>query len=172
MQKFLGEPAVFTVPIDGESCYEKRQDFSSASNIAAFTSYLATHAGGANQAYNIVDSDASETTFADLWEYMGSYFGVPVTTRAGFNLGKDIEDKLKAGLWGQIVDKHGGDRDACERFATWKFFAWAMGNAPWGSHVSMDKAFREIGWTVQFDTRQDIKRIFDTMRETSIIPTI
>ncbi|EXJ56260.1 uncharacterized protein A1O5_12716 [Cladophialophora psammophila CBS 110553] len=172
IQKALDEPAVFPVPTDGDNCYAKRQDFSSASNIAAFTSYLATHAGGANQAYNIVDNDASETTFADLWEYMGSYFGVSVTTRPGFDLARDIEDKLKAGVWGQIVDRYGGDKDACERFATWRFFAWAMGNAPWGSHVSMDKAGREIGWTVQWDTRQDIKRVFDTMRKEGIIPTI
>ncbi|OQU95197.1 hypothetical protein CLAIMM_01440 [Cladophialophora immunda] len=172
IQKALGEPAVFPVPVDGDSCYEKRQDFSSATNIAAFTSHLATHEGGANQAYNIVDKDASETTFADLWEYMGGYFGVPVTTRAGFDLAQDIENKLQAGVWEQIVDRHGGSRDACERFATWRFFAWAMGNAPWGSHVSMDKAAQELGWTVQCDTRQDIKCIFDTMREERIIPQI
>jgi nucleoside-diphosphate-sugar epimerase len=168
----LGEPAVFPKPVNGDSCYERRQDFSSASNIAAFTTYLATRAGAANQAYNIVDNDASETTFADLWEYMGSYFGVPVTAKSGFGLRKDIEDKLKAGIWQKIVNGHGGDKDACERYATWNFFVWAMGNAPWGSHVSMEKAAREIGWTVQCDTRQDMKRIFDTMREQGIIPKV
>ena len=55
MQKYLGEEAVFSIPEGGDSCYEKRQDFSSAANIAAFTSYPARRPDASNQAYNIVD---------------------------------------------------------------------------------------------------------------------
>ncbi|OAL38297.1 hypothetical protein AYO20_02356 [Fonsecaea nubica] len=172
MQKYLGEPAVFSVPTEGEGCYEKRQDFSSAANIAAFTTHLALHPNAQNQSYNIVDADPKGLTFREIWESMGQYFGVPVTTRAGFDIEADIESKLKRGVWEDLVAKHGGDKDACEKFATWSFFGWIMRYATWGSSVSMDKATRELGWTTRFDTRKDLCKIFDTMKLEGVVPQL
>ncbi|KAH0837221.1 hypothetical protein FOPE_04546 [Fonsecaea pedrosoi] len=172
MQKYLGEPAVFSVPSEGEGCYEKRQDFSSAANIAAFTTRLALHPNAQNQSYNIVDADPKGLTFREIWESMGQYFGVPVTTRAGFDIEADIESKLKRGVWEELVAKHGGDKDACDKFATWSFFGWIMRYATWGASVSMDKAARELGWTTRFDTRKDLCKIFDTMKLEGVIPQL
>ena len=156
----------------GDSSYEKRQDFSSASNIAAFTSYMARQPDAANQAYNIVDNDPAAVTFRDLWEFMGQYFGVPVVTKVGFDIEKDIHNKLGRGVWHELVGKHGGDRDACEKFATWPFFGWIMRYSTWAAHVSMKKAAKEIGWTTQCDTRGESKKIFDTMRSVGVIPDL
>ena len=172
MQKFLGEPAVFSVPGKGESCYEKRQDFSSAANIAAFTSYAALEQGAENQAFNIVDNDKSAPTFKDIWEFMGSYFGVPVTTNYDFDVEADIKEKLQRGVWKEMVETHGGDRDAFEKFATLSFFGWIMKYSTWPAHVSVAKAAKEIGWTRQHDTRQDLRQTFDSMKKEGVIPDI
>ena len=142
MQKYLGKEAIFSIPLGGDSCYQKQQDFSSASNIAAFTTYLAPHPDAGKQAYNIVDNDSAGVTFQDLWESMGENFGVPVTTKVGFDIEKDIDGKLKRGVWQELVDKRGGD--ACDKFATWPFFGWIMRYATWPAHVSMEKAAKEV----------------------------
>ena len=170
MQKYLGEKAIFPLPAGDDNCYNKRQDVSSATNIAAFTTYMACHPKAANQDYNIVDNDANAVTWRDLWEYMGEYFGVPVTAEKGFDLNADLEAKFKRGVWSEIAARHGGDKDACEKFGTWYFFHFAMLYATWGAHVSMEKAKREIGWTTQCDSREELKKIFDLMKREGVIP--
>lgn len=170
MQKFLGEHAVFSVPGQGESCYEKRQDFSSAANIAMFTSYAALEQGAENQAFNIVDNDKGAPTFKDIWESMGSYFGVPVTTKYDFDVEADIKEKLQRGVWTDLVRQHGGNRDAFDKFATLSFFGWIMKYSTWPAHVSMAKAAEKIGWTRQYDTLEELRRTFDAMKKEGVIP--
>ena len=172
VQKYLGEPAVWSLTPGGDSCYEKRQDFSSASNIAAFTSYVARQPNAANQAYNIVDNDPAAVSFRDLWESMGQYFDVPVITKVGFDIKRDIKEKLDRGVWHELVAKCGGNKDACEKFATWPFFGWIMRYSTWPAHVSMVKAAKKIGWTTQFDTRPELRKIFDTMKKEGVIPDL
>jgi len=170
IQKYLGEEAVFAIPADSdETSYTKRWDTSSASNLAAFTTFAACKPEAANQAYNVVDHDPNGVTFADIWEYIGKYFGVPVTAKKGFDVQKDVEEKLKRGVWEEIVAKHGGDQNACRDYGTWDFFQFQLA-ITFETHVSMEKARRELGWTTQCDTRHEMGKIFDNMRAAGVIP--
>ncbi|RSL96399.1 hypothetical protein CEP52_011491 [Fusarium oligoseptatum] len=172
IQRYLGEEAVFSLLEEGdETSYTKRWDASSASNIAAFTTFAACHPGAADQAYNVVDNDPNEITFGDIWRYIGEYFGVPVTTKKGYNAEHDIQAKLDRGVWKDIVKKYGGDPDACVNYGTWWFFQFQMA-ITFKTHVSMDKARRELGWTTRCDTREELGKIFKSMEEAGIIPNI
>ena len=172
IQKYLNEPAMFPIrPEHGDnSCYWKRQDVSSASNIAQFTTYMSLHSEAGNEDYNVVDNDPSAPTFKDLWEFFGEYFGVRVTTKVGYDVGEDIDGKLRRGVWGEIVEKYGGDKDACETYMTSYFFHWCMCLGDWGCWASMEKAKREIGWDVRADSREEFRKIFDGMRDKGVIP--
>lgn len=172
IQKHLGEEAVFSLPEEGdETSFTKRWDASSASNIAAFTTFAACHPGAADQAYNVVDNDPNEISFGDIWLYIGDYFGVPVTTKKGHNAEHDVQAKLDRGVWKDIVNKYGGDPNACINYGTWWFFQFQMA-ITFKTHVSMEKARRELGWTTRCETRQELGNIFDAMKEAGVIPNI
>jgi nucleoside-diphosphate-sugar epimerase len=153
-----------------ETSYTKRWDASSASNIAKFTTFVACNPAGGNQDYNVVDNDPNGVTFGDLWEYIGEYFGVPVTTQKGYDANEDVECKLQKGVWRDIVAKHGGDVNACESYGTWWFFQFQMA-ITFQTHVSMEKAERELGWTTKCDTRKELGRIFDSMKAAGVLPS-
>ncbi|KAF2495263.1 NAD(P)-binding protein [Lophium mytilinum] len=169
LQKAAGRPAVFAASATDASVskYMKPQHMSSARHIARFTEWVADNESVGNEWFNIVDD--TKTTFADVWESTGRYFGVPVANEPGFDLIADVERRLAAGEWDNVVEKYGGSKEAL-KYATWETLAWAQaGN--WGADVSMDKAIK-AGWTETVDTNVELARIFDEMKEAGVIPDI
>ena len=152
------------------NCYTKRYDVSAANNIADFTTYVALHPSAGNRDYNIVDNDPTAPTFQDFWEYMGKYFGVPVETKVGYSAVDDMAEKVKRGVWEEVVRKHGGDPDAVKTFGTFFMFHWVMCLGDWGCWASMEKAKKEIGWVKRVDSRKETGRVFDEMRANGTIP--
>ena len=169
LQKAAGLPAIFpySATDPAMSKYMKPQHMSTASHIAKFTEWVADNDMVGNEYFNIVDD--TKTTFADIWESTGKYFGVPTSNIPGFDLIADIEKRLAAGEWDALVERYGGSKDALN-YATWDTLAWAQGGT-WASDVSMDKAIK-AGWTEKADTNVELARIFNEMKEAGVIPDI
>jgi len=169
LQKAAGFPAIFPYSATdaSESKYMKPQHMSTASHIAKFTEWVANNDQIGNEYFNIVDD--TKTTFADIWESTGRYFGVPTSNEPGFDLVTNIKDRLAAGEWDDVVEKYGGSKDVLN-YATWETLSWAQGGN-WASDVSMDKAIK-AGWTEKADTNFELAKIFDEMKEAGVIPDI
>jgi nucleoside-diphosphate-sugar epimerase len=169
LQKAAGLPAVFPYSATDASAskYMKPQHMSTASHIAKFTEWVAENDSVGDEYFNIVDD--TKTTFADIWESTGKYFGIATSNEPGFDLIADVEKRLAAGEWDRLVEKYGGSKDAL-KYATWETLAWAQGGS-WSSDVSMDKAIK-AGWTETTDTNVELAKIFDEMKEAGVIPDI
>jgi len=169
LQKAAGLPAIFPYSATDASAskYMKPQHMSTARHIAKFTEWVAENDRAGNEHFNIVDD--TKTTFADIWEGTGKYFGIPTSNMPGFDLIADVENRLAAGEWDTVVEKYGGSKEAL-KYATWETLAWAQGGT-WASDVSMDKAIK-AGWTEKTDTNMELSKVFDEMKEAGVIPNI
>ncbi|KAB8298817.1 hypothetical protein EYC80_000986 [Monilinia laxa] len=167
--KALGRPAVFP---GGEDEYygkwEKGQHFSTNWVIADFTEWLALNEDPAvqNQKFNIVDDTV--TTFRDVFEGIGKYFGVETKVERKYDLMSEAKELEKQ--WPEIVQKYGGKEDALG-LCTWDAFVYAMSAGEWGSVVNMDKA-RKAGWTKRVDTLKEMEKIFEDMKRDGWIPDV
>jgi nucleoside-diphosphate-sugar epimerase len=169
LQKAAGLPAIFPYSATDASAskYMKPQHMSTARHIAKFTEWVANNDRAGNEYFNIVDD--TKTTFADIWESTGKYFGIPTSNVPGFDLIADVERRLATGEWDIVVEKYGGSKEAL-KYATWETLAWAQGGT-WASDVSMDKAIK-AGWTATADTNVELAKIFDEMKEAGVIPDL
>ncbi|KAA8570035.1 hypothetical protein EYC84_002372 [Monilinia fructicola] len=119
-----------------------------------------------NQKFNIVDDTV--TTFRDIFEGIGKYFGVETKVERKYDLMSEVKELEKQ--WPEIVQKHGGKQGALS-LCTWDAFVYAMSAGEWGSVVNMDKA-RKAGWTKKVDTLKEMEKIFDEMKRDGWIPDV
>lgn len=167
--KALGKPAVF--PGGEDEFYGKwgkGQYFSTSWVTAEFTEWLALNEDPAvqNQKFNIVDDTV--TTFRDIFEGIGKYFGVETKVERKYDLMSEVKELEKQ--WPEIVQRHGGKQGALS-LCTWDAFVYAMSAGEWGSVVNMDKA-RKAGWTKKVDTLKEMEKIFDEMKRDGWIPDV
>ena len=163
LQAYLGAEAVFP----GSSIlYNNRQHMSSATCIAEFSLFMATNPKAANEAFNIVDG--VDTTFRDVWEYLGQLFGVKVVVGEHKET-LEFYTKDKSPLWHELCRTHGGNENAWN-WATWDFVdGICMRDFP--ADVSMEKA-KQFGWTRTFDTKEELKKIVLAMQSENALPDI
>ncbi|QSZ32205.1 hypothetical protein DSL72_001777 [Monilinia vaccinii-corymbosi] len=165
--KALGKPAVFP---GGEDEYYgkwgKGQHFSTSWVVGEFTEWLALNEDPAvqNQKFNIVDDTV--TTFRDIFEGIGRYFGVETKVERKYDLIGEVQELAKQ--WPEMVQKYGGREDAL-KLCMWDVFVYAMNAGEWGNVVSMEKA-RKAGWTKRVDTLKEMESIFEEMRSDGWIP--
>ncbi|KAI9640063.1 hypothetical protein NHQ30_011627 [Ciborinia camelliae] len=169
MMKTLGRTAIFPGgEDDAYGKWGKGQHFSTSGTVAEFTEWVALNedAGVRNQKFNIVDDTV--TTFRDIWEGIGRYFGVETRVERGIDLMGEVRGLERE--WSGIVRRFGGREDAL-RLCTWDTFVYGMCAGEWGSVVSMEKA-RKAGWTKRVDTLREMERIFGEMKRDGWIPDV
>ncbi|TGO41705.1 hypothetical protein BHYA_0017g00140 [Botrytis hyacinthi] len=165
----LNKPAIFP---GGEDEYygkwDKGQHFSTSWVIAEFTEWLALNEEPTvkNQKFNIVDDTI--TTFRDVWEGIGRYFGVETKVERKYDLMSEVKEMEKE--WPKIAKKYGVRNDALG-IVTWDAFVHAMDTGEWGSVVNMDKASK-AGWTKKVDTIKEMEKIFGEMKTDGWIPNV
>ncbi|TGO29499.1 hypothetical protein BPAE_0014g00500 [Botrytis paeoniae] len=165
----LNKPAIFP---GGEDEYygkwNKGQHFSTSWVIAEFTEWLALNEEPTvkNQKFNIVDDTV--TTFRDVWEGIGRYFGVETKVERKYDLMSEVKEMEKE--WPKIAKQY-GVRDNALRIVTWDAFVHAMDMGEWGSVVNMNKASK-AGWTKKVDTIKEMEKIFGEMKNDGWIPNV
>ncbi|CAD6446124.1 e8bd368e-ad01-4b08-8cc6-f657bb30774d [Sclerotinia trifoliorum] len=167
--RVLSQPATF--PGGNDEFYGKwlkGQHFSTSWVIGEFTEWIALNENAEvqNQKFNIVDDTV--TTFRDVWEGIGRYFGVETRVQRGYDLMGEV--KGFEGKWSEIVGRYGGREDVLG-MCTWDAFVHAMDAGEWGSVVNMEKA-RKVGWTKKVDTIKEMEKIFDDMKKDGWIPNV
>lgn len=151
-----------------EALYKCKQHMSSSTAIADFTLFIATNPEAANEDFNIVDGD--DTTNQEVWEYMANLFGLtPIVHKDEMfyrNYAKEHEkDWVKA-----MSRQTGGSLDPAKvwEWSTWEFNdQMLMRDNP--NDVSIEKA-RKFGWTKTYDTKAELKNIFNEMQQLGVIP--
>lgn len=167
--KVLNKPAIFP---GGEDEYygkwDKGQHFSTSWVVAEFTEWLALNEEPTvkNQKFNIVDDTV--TTFKDVWEGIGRYFGVETKVKRKYDLMSEVKEMEKQ--WPGIVEQY-GVRDEALSIVTWDAFVHGMDAGEWGSVVNMDKASK-AGWTKRVDTIKEMEKIFGEMKKDGWIPNV
>lgn len=106
------------------------------------------------------------TTFRDVWEGLGRYFGVETKVERNYDLKSDIRSLEQE--WPEIVKKYGGKENALD-LCTWDIFVYGMSGGNWRRVVSMEKA-RKAGWTKKFDTVKEMEKTLGKMKKDDWIP--
>lgn len=161
MSKELGIPLRFP---GKPGAYDRLLEMTDAGLLARATTWAATDAGCANQAFNITNGDLFR--WSEMWPFIAGYFDLTVAPPLPMALDGVMADKEP--LWRDMQVRHGLEPHPYADVSSWRFadfvFSWDYDMFGDGS-----KAHR-FGFHEFIDTRAMFTSLFDDFRRRRIIP--
>ncbi|MDQ0577401.1 SDR family oxidoreductase [Agromyces albus] len=152
--RFPGEPGAYTSLIE----------MTDADLLAKATVWAGTNPESRNQAYNIANGDLFR--WSSMWPKLAAFFDLDVAPPLTIGLTDVMADK--AGLWSEMVERHGLVPTPYEDVSSWQFGDFVFG---WDYDVIADTSkSRRAGFHEYVDTESMFLRIFQDLRDQRLIP--
>lgn len=161
MSKELGIPLRFP---GRPGAYDSLVEMTDAGLLARATTWAATDAAAANQAFNINNGDLFR--WSEMWPAIADYFGLAVAPPLPMQLSAVMTDK--APLWQEMQQKYDLAQTPYGDVSAWPFadfvFSWTYDMFADGSKA------RRFGFTEHVETRHMFMTLFDDLRQRRVIP--
>jgi nucleoside-diphosphate-sugar epimerase len=152
--RFPGSPGAYTSLIE----------MTDAGLLAKAAVFAATTPSAANQAFNVTNGDMFR--WSSMWPRIAAAFDMEVAPPLPMSLTEVMADK--AGLWDDMVRRHGLLPTPYSDVSSWAFGDFVFG---WDHDVIADTSkSRRAGFHEYVETEAMFRRIFDDLRASRIIP--
>lgn len=135
-------------------------------HLSKATVWMATEPSAANEAFNITNGDIFR--WEDMWPHVAAYFGMDMAPAQRIDLPLMMADK--AGLWADLVRRHGLQEIAYEQLVNWNYGAFVF-TPEYDIISSMTKA-RRLGFHDVVDSKEMFLGQFDQLRQERVIPEL
>jgi nucleoside-diphosphate-sugar epimerase len=152
--RFPGSPGAYTSLIE----------MTDAGLLAKAAVFAATTPSAANQAFNVTNGDMFR--WSSMWPRIAAAFDMEVAPPLPMSLTEVMADK--AGLWDDMVRRHGLLPTPYSDVSSWAFGDFVFG---WDHDVIADTSkSRRAGFHEYVETEAMFRRIFDDLRASRVIP--
>jgi nucleoside-diphosphate-sugar epimerase len=161
MLKKLGMPLFFP---GKPGAYTSIYQATDSELLARAMIWMSTTPQCANEAFNITNGDFFR--YENLWPVFADYFGMEAGGVKTTDMAKFMEGR--SGLWDEIVNENGLNRNPVERLANWNFTNYAFSN-DWDVMSDTTKC-RKFGFLEFLDSTEMFLGHFDALRRMKIVP--
>ncbi|MDG2003676.1 MAG: SDR family oxidoreductase [Novosphingobium sp.] len=157
--KAMGQPLYFP---GGEEAFHALFQMTDARLLARGTIWAASEPHSDNALYNITNGDLFR--WANVWERVGDYFGVPTGRPLAMDMGLFMRDK--GPVWAELKREHGLVLDLAD------IQDWSQGYIL-SSNLEMHSStirIRKAGFSDCLDTEDRLFELFDEMKARRYIP--